>query len=197
MSDVSEVNSFIKTLVAQNVRVECLNCAESNAGNVLFLDQTLDCPDDTVMCKFQYNLCAEEYWKCPCGDFKQFKTKLLARRHKYNCHNKRLLIESVTVSQEPITELIDDMSMDEAITQDLNFDFDDDILPCISFSEGLKQHDKVTKHYTCHLHEKDLPRYLVILANHQGLSRKAHEELLEQEICMHVKMAIFIRGLHN
>ena len=106
-----------------------------------------------------------------------------------------MLIESVTVSQEPITELIDDMSMDEAITQDLNFDFDDDILPCISFSEGLKQHDKVTKHYTCHLHKKDLPRCLVILANHQGLSRKAYEELLVQEIKMHVKMAIFIRGL--
>ena len=139
MSNVSEVNSFINTLVAQNIRVECLNCAESNAGNVLFLDQTLDCPDGTVMHKLQCNLCAEECWKCPCGDFKQFQTKKLARRHNHNCHNKRLLIESVAISQEHTTELIDDVSMDEAITQDLNFDFDDDILPCISFSEGLKQ----------------------------------------------------------
>ena len=53
MSDVSEVNSFIKTLVQQNARVECLKCAESNVGNVLFLDQTLDCPDGTVMHDFQ------------------------------------------------------------------------------------------------------------------------------------------------
>ena len=87
--------------------------------------------------------------------------------------------------------------MDEAITQDLNFDLDDDILPCVSFSEGLKQHDKVAKHHICHLHQKDLPRHLVILANHQGLSHQACKELLEQEIKIHVKMAIFIRGLGN
>ena len=77
-----------------------------------------------------------------------------------------MLIESVAISQEPMTELIDDVSMDEAITQDLNSDLDDEILHCILFSEGLKQHDKVTKHCIYHLHKKDIPRYLVILANH-------------------------------
>ena len=154
----------------QNTRVECTKCADSNAGNVLVLDQTIDCPDGTVMHNFQCNLCAEEHWKCPCGDFKQQKTKKLARKHKYNCHEKRLLIESVAISTESMNDLIDDVSMDEAITEDLNFDLDDDILPCVSFSEGLKQHDKVTKHCTHHFHQKNLPRHLVILANHQGLS---------------------------
>ena len=197
MSDVSEVNSFINTLVQQNIRVECLKCAEHNAGNVLFLDQTLDCPNGAVMHNFQCNLCTKEHWKCPCGDFKQFATKKLARKHKYNCYNKRLLIESVAISKEPMKELIDDVSMDEAITQDLNFDLEDDILPCVSFSEGLKQHDKATKHHIYHLHKKDLQRCLVILANHQGLSHQAHKELLEKEIKMHVKMEIFIRGLGN
>ena len=70
MSVVPKDNSFIAMLTEQNVRVECLNCVESNTDNVLFLDNTMDCPDGTVIYKFQCNLCREEYWKCPCGDFK-------------------------------------------------------------------------------------------------------------------------------
>jgi len=74
-----------------------------------------------------------------------------------------MLNESVSVSAESVNDAIDDVSTDEAITQDLNFDLDDEILPCVPFSEGFKQCDKVTKHCMCNLLQKDLPRHLVIL----------------------------------
>ena len=38
---------------------------------------------------------------------------------------------------------------------------------------------------------------MVILANHYGLSQKAYEDLLEQEIKMNIKIAVFMRGLQN
>ena len=42
--------------------------------------------------------------------------------------------------------------MDEAITEELSFNHDEEVLPCKYFSEGLKQHEKITKHHVHHLH---------------------------------------------
>ena len=87
--------------------------------------------------------------------------------------------------------------MDEAITAELCFNHDADVLPCKSFSKGLKQHNKITKRCVHHLQNEDIPRYLVVLAHHYHLSGKACDEFLEQDIKMHMKLTLFIRGLQK
>ena len=55
----------------------------------------------------------------------------------------------------------------------------------------------MSKYYVHHLHNKDLPNYMFVLAYRHRLSGKAHHELLEQEIKMHMKLMFSIRGLEK
>ena len=180
MTGVSiDADSVIKKLQDKNRRVECFNFSQSSTEIVQFLDITIECPDSAMLCNFQCNLCNEDYWTCGgCDNFKQHKTKRLALMHKGRCHKKRSFNDSSHINEENDEEIIDDLSMHEALTEDLCFNYDEDILPCESFSERLKQHDKITKHHVHHLHNNDLPRHLVFLGHHNRLFGKSHNELL-------------------
>ena len=46
-----------------------------------------------------------------------------------------------------------------------------------------------------HLHDNDLPRHLVVLAHHNCLYGKAHNELLDQEVRMHIRLTLFVHCL--
>ena len=70
------------------------------------------------------------------------------------------------INEEKDEEIVDDLSMYEALTEDWCFNYDEDFLPFESFSEGLKQNEKITKHHAHHLHDNDLPKYFVVLAHH-------------------------------
>ena len=91
MSGVSTDAAMVITMLQDKKRrVECFNYSQSCAENVQFLDRTIDCPDGTIACRFQCNLCNEDYWTCgACDNFKQCNSKRNTLRQKDRSHKKR------------------------------------------------------------------------------------------------------------
>ena len=73
-------------------------------------------------------MCNEAYYaRGTCDNFKQHNSNRNALRHKDRSRNKRSLNDSFPINEENSEEIYDDLQMDEAITEELSFNHDEEV----------------------------------------------------------------------